>query len=71
LFINKYRAEEIVLSSLIDILESSIDALEEKLPQEWVSKWIELVSHLEICSVLGLENERKTSIEAEIDHEDL
>lgn len=62
LFLNKYRAGEITLSGLISVLEGSIDALEEKLPEEWMNKWIELVGNLEICSALGLESERKLSI---------
>lgn len=59
---SKYRDGEINLSYLIDSLEGSINALEEKLPIDWNKKWGMNMIKLDTYLALRLETERKSEI---------
>ena len=62
ILISKYRDGEINLSYLIDSLEGSINALEEKLPFDWNEKWVMNMIELETYLALRLETEGKLEI---------
>jgi len=62
LLLSKYRLGEIDLSYLFDSFYGSIDALEEKLPDEWKDRWTSKMLDLDTYLALGLEAERKSDI---------
>jgi hypothetical protein len=62
ILISKYRDGEVNLSYLIDSLEGSINALEEKLPFDWKEKWVRNMIELDTYLALRLETEQKSEI---------
>lgn len=56
LFIHDFESKSISLRSLVDALEGSLHVLEEKLPQEFYSKWYEYWGDLETVNALQSEN---------------
>ena len=62
LLVSKYRLGEINLAYLVDSLDGSLDALEEKLPDEWKDKWSRKMIGLDTYLALGLEAEKRSEI---------
>ena len=60
--IEDYRLNKIDLRNLVDSLEGSLSALEEKLPSEFYNDWYEHWGELEIILSLGIENARQEKI---------
>ncbi len=61
--INRYRKEEnLNLLSLVNSLEGSLSAVEEKLPQSFYDNWYKCWGGLEMYLAMGLENDRKREI---------
>lgn len=55
--IGDYREKKIDLRRLVDSLEGSIDALEDKLPEEFYLEWHKHWNKLEVVLALGQEGE--------------
>jgi hypothetical protein len=62
LLLSNYRLGETNLAYLVDSLDGSLGALEEKLPDEWRDRWSRKMIELDTYRALGLEMERKSDI---------
>ena len=65
--IEMYKKSEIDLDYLVNLLEGSINALEEKLPQEFYDAWFSSWSDLEICLAQGKQNIYRDELLIEIE----
>ncbi len=57
-----YRRNEISLESLVNSLEGSINALEEKMPEEFYKSWYAFWENLETAVALDIESQAKKEI---------
>ena len=60
--INDYIEDRISLSRLVSSLEGSLNALEEKMPDQFYKLWYVYWSNLEIVLSLGIKPETKQKI---------
>jgi hypothetical protein len=64
--INNYKTGSIGLQKLLDSLEGSIDALEGKLPKEFLDTWDRHWEELDLIVALGKEKDLNDAIQKEI-----
>lgn len=65
--IKLFKKNEVGLNNLVTILEGSINALDENLPQEFYTAWMNSWSELEICLALGKQDIYKDDILKEVE----
>jgi hypothetical protein len=66
-WIADYRAGNIGVKNLVDSLDGTLLSMEEPLPKEFVSKWEDAATNLEMIYALGKEGILKDEMMKEID----
>jgi hypothetical protein len=64
---NDYKRNNISLGQLVNSLEGSINALEEKLPEEFYKIWYSYWGNLEITLALGIEIQAQNDISEDLE----
>jgi wobble nucleotide-excising tRNase len=65
--IHSYRRNDISLGQLVSSLEGSLNALEEKMPEEFYSLWYSYWGNLETALALGIESQAQKEISEDLD----